>query len=78
MGYVTLARRRGQSRRARRASSGAAAASSRQRIGADQIVLVTRELASLLNAGLALDRALEVLSGIAGDDSGARHADPHP
>ena len=40
----------------------------RRRIGADQLVLVTRELATLLNAGLALDRALEVLSGIAEDE----------
>lgn len=68
MGYVTLraeeassARAPGEVKRSRRFV--------RQRIGADQIILVTRELASLLNAGLALDRALEVLSGITGDEA---------
>jgi general secretion pathway protein F len=67
MGYVTL--------RAEEATSAGALGEVRrrrfvrQRIGADQIILVTRELASLLNAGLALDRALEVLSGIAEDEA---------
>ena len=67
MGYVTL--------RAEEATSASALGEVkrrrfvRQRIGADQIILVTRELASLLNAGLALDRALEVLCGIAEDEA---------
>jgi general secretion pathway protein F len=41
----------------------------RQRVGADQLILFTRELSTLLNAGLALDRALEVLTGIAEDET---------
>jgi general secretion pathway protein F len=65
MGYVTL--------RADEATAAAAVGEIkqrrvRQRVGADQLILVTRELATLLDAGLALDRALEVLSGIAEDE----------
>jgi general secretion pathway protein F len=70
MGYVTL--------RAEEATAESAAGElgrrrrfARQRIGADQLVTVTRELAALLNAGLALDRALEVMHGIA-DDAAVR------
>lgn len=67
MGYVTI--------RAEEATSAAAVGEvkrrrrfARPRVGADQLVMFTRELATLLNAGLALDRALEVLSGIAEDE----------
>lgn len=66
MGYVTLRAEEaapqavpGERRRRRRFAG--------RRIGADQLVTVTRELAALLNAGLALDRALEVSAGIAED-----------
>jgi len=68
MGYVTLRAEeatatsaQGEVKRARRFA--------RQRIGSEQIILVTRELASLLTAGLALDRALEVLSGISEEEA---------
>jgi general secretion pathway protein F len=65
MGYVTL--------RAEEATAAATVGEIkrrrvRHRVGADQLILVTRELATLLDAGLALDRALEVLSGIAEDE----------
>ena len=68
MGYVTLlaeeatgAAEAGETKRRRRLV--------RHRIGADQLILVTRELATLLDAGLALDRALQVLSGISEDEA---------
>jgi general secretion pathway protein F len=37
----------------------------------DQLMAMTRELATLLNAGLPLDRALEMLIGVAGTPAGA-------
>ncbi|MBE0623365.1 MAG: type II secretion system F family protein [Burkholderiales bacterium] len=68
MGYVTLRAEEataeaavGELRRRRRFA--------RPRIGSDQLVTVTRELAALLNAGLALDRALEVMNGLAEDEA---------
>ena len=68
MGYVTI--------RAEEAKSTAAVGEFerrrrfvRHRISADQLAMFTRELATLLNAGLALDRALEVLIGIAEDEA---------
>jgi len=68
MGYVTLLAEEataeaavGEFKRRRRFA--------RARIGADQLVTVTRELAALLNAGLALDRALEVMNGLAEDEA---------
>lgn len=68
MGYITL--------QAEEADSAAVPGATRQRsrfarggIGADQMVMFTRELATLLNAGLPLERALDVLSGITEDQS---------
>jgi general secretion pathway protein F len=68
MGYVPI--------RAEEAKSAAAVGEferrrrfARQRVSADQLATFTRELATLLNAGLALDRALEVSSGIAEDEA---------
>ena len=40
----------------------------RQRIGADQIGAVTRELATLLRSGLPLDRAMEILINLSPED----------
>jgi general secretion pathway protein F len=68
MGYVTI--------RAEEATTAAAVGKferrrrfMRRRVSADQLAMLTRELATLLNAGLALDRALEVLTGIAEDEA---------
>jgi general secretion pathway protein F len=40
----------------------------RPRVGAKEVGMLTRELATLLEAGLPLDRALQVLMGLAGED----------
>ena len=68
MGYVTL--------RAEEADSAAVPGAIRQRrrfargtMSTDQLVMFTRELATLLNAGLALERALDVLAGITEDQA---------
>ena len=42
---------------------------SRKRVTQEQLLNMTRELATLLKAGLPLDRALEILIGLAGADS---------
>ena len=44
----------------------------RRSIGVSQITVFTRELATLIGAGLPLDRALQVLSDLAEDDKTAR------
>jgi general secretion pathway protein F len=67
MGYVTI--RADEASAAEAGGSKRGRAFARQRLGPDQLVTFTRELATLLNSGVALDRALEVLTGIAEDEA---------
>ena len=61
-------------RRRRRGARRGGVCSRRKQVTRDQLLAITRELATLLRAGLPLDRALEILIGLAPTPRGRRAA----
>jgi general secretion pathway protein F len=68
-GYIPI--RAEEAKSGARAANGPSASASRRRgrINDDSVAIVTREIATLLRAGLPLDRTMEILIGIAENDA---------